>query len=106
MSCASQGAFSAPVRLELTCERGAFRSQLRPVEGGWPAVWQRIVALFCETLATYEPRRIRKCGNPACGWVVYDASKNASRRWCCNTCASLMKARRFRRRRQGEAAGG
>lgn len=90
----------APVCLELTCEHGAFRSQFRSVEDGWPAIWRRIVASFCETMVMHEPRRIKKCGNPACGWVVYDASKNATRRWCGNTCASLMKVRRFRCRRE------
>ena len=38
-----------------------------------------------------KQNRIREC--PHCGWLFYDSSKNASRRWCSmETCGSNVKA--------------
>lgn len=45
-------------------------------------------------------RRLKACSH--CHWVVYDASKNASGRWCSMTaCGGREKAREYRRRRHG-----
>ncbi|MGH8496131.1 MAG: CGNR zinc finger domain-containing protein [Gammaproteobacteria bacterium] len=42
------------------------------------------------------PGRLKECpGQPACGWLFYDASKNRSRRWCdMEDCGNIAKARR------------
>ena len=43
--------------------------------------------------------RIKVCGNPECGRVFLDASRNRSRSWCdMATCGNQAKARSFRRR--------
>ena len=55
---------------------------------------------FAETLAFGELDRIKICANPDCHWVMYDESKNKTRRWCeANACGNLMKVREFRERR-------
>ncbi len=57
----------------------------------WP-----IARSAVETLTDGEPRRIKRClGTGSCGWLFYDASKNASRRWCSmEGCGSQVKSRR------------
>jgi predicted RNA-binding Zn ribbon-like protein len=46
-----------------------------------------------DLLMTGEPHRVREC--PPCGWLYYDTSKNATRRWCSmEGCGSKVKARR------------
>ncbi len=58
-------------------------------------VWP-IARSAVETLTEGEPRRIKRClGTGSCGWLFYDASKNASRRWCSmEGCGSQVKSRR------------
>jgi predicted RNA-binding Zn ribbon-like protein len=49
--------------------------------------------------------RVKACPGPAndCGWLFYDTSKNASRRWCSmEGCGSVAKMRHYRARRQAE----
>ena len=44
-----------------------------------------------DLLLNGKQNRIREC--PNCGWLFYDSSKNASRRWCSmETCGSNVKA--------------
>lgn len=44
--------------------------------------------------------RLKACAH--CGWVVYDASKNRSARWCSmSVCGGRENARAYRRRRSG-----
>lgn len=54
--------------------------------------------------------RLKECpGEPACGWLFYDASKNRSRRWCdMEDCGNVAKARRHyaRVRKRRSRAGG
>lgn len=63
-----------------------------------------VAASFAHMLAEGEPARIKVCANADCGWVIYDTSRNRSRRWCDKTeCGNLINVRRHRRRnRQGE----
>ena len=75
---------------------------------GWPDV----VALYAQTLAqdddpflatilhaamalAFSPdkERVRICGN--CGWLFFDSTRNANKRWCTSTCSSRTKARRY-----------
>jgi CGNR zinc finger len=49
------------------------------------------------TLAA-DRARIRSCGNPLCGWLFVDRSRNASRVWCdMKACGNRMKVGRHRR---------
>ncbi|TMC65135.1 MAG: CGNR zinc finger domain-containing protein [Chloroflexota bacterium] len=52
-------------------------------------------------LHTYIKEKSFSCENPDCRWVYYDESANQNRRWCEDSCANLMRVRRFRARHQG-----
>lgn len=55
-----------------------------------------------ELLRTSDLARLRRCQAPnACGWLFYDDTKNASRRWCSMShCGVFFKMRRYRIRNQ------
>ncbi len=57
-----------------------------------------IVRSAIEMLTEANRARLKACGSETCRWVFYDATKNASRRWCdMASCGNREKARRFRR---------
>jgi predicted RNA-binding Zn ribbon-like protein len=64
-----------------------------------------VIESAADALVQDELPRVRKCANPKCGRVFYDASRNGKRRWCeMATCGNRAKAARHRqkvRRRQG-----
>lgn len=39
-----------------------------------------------------DKAKVRTCGN--CGWLFFDTTRNANKRWCTSTCLSRTKARR------------
>ena len=88
---------------QVTASRGKVvtrqRSAGTPLDRLYGAVARSAAAL----LAGDDPRRLRKCANPACRLMFYDVSKAGRRRWCSmRTCGGQAKARAFyRRRRQG-----
>jgi CGNR zinc finger/Putative stress-induced transcription regulator len=52
-------------------------------------------------------QRLKVCGNPDCGRVFYDSSRNRSARWCSMaTCGNRMKGRAYRRRKANDEAAG
>jgi predicted RNA-binding Zn ribbon-like protein len=85
---------------ELKKENGAYKAVLQSATKDWSYMLHKIAASFMEVLSTGDVKRIKKCGNPTCGWVLYDESKNTTRRWCGNTCSSLIKVRRFRQKQK------
>lgn len=90
-------------RLEAT-EDGRLRLGLVPCNRD-PAWFSAcVVRSFALLLTEYAPERLKCCANPECGWFFYDESKNQTRKWCDNACASLLKVRRFRSRAQPPAA--
>lgn len=60
----------------------------------WP-LWPMALSAV-DLLADGDLRRVKVCANPyGCGWLFYDGSKNASRRWCSmEGCGSQVKMRR------------
>jgi len=60
------------------------------------------LASAVDLLADDDPSRIRQCPAPdGCGWLFYDTSRNATRRWCSmRMCGNGAKARRFQRRQR------
>ncbi len=59
----------------------------------------QIAESFIDFLMHADPRRLKNCANPECGWLFYDDSPAISRVWCdSRTCGNLMKVRRFRER--------
>jgi predicted RNA-binding Zn ribbon-like protein len=87
----------ATVKTELVKEEG-YRVDLVPVEKNWDWVMSQIAASFAGLLVQYEPHRLKICENADCKWVFYDESRNHAQRWCSDTCANLIKVRRFRAR--------
>lgn len=85
-----------PLHSQLLEQDGSFRLSVNPVVNDWSAVLYQITASFAELLVSRDAKRLKRCDNPECQWIFYDESKNSTRRWCCNTCASLIKVRRFR----------
>lgn len=89
-----------PLSVELIQKDGLYQTALRCVDASMDALLFHIAHSFAEFISHVEVERIKRCQNPACGWVFYDESKNASRKWCCNTCSSLIKVRNLRARRK------
>jgi predicted RNA-binding Zn ribbon-like protein len=49
-----------------------------------------------DLLVSDELKRVKKCGDPTCGWLFLDTSRNKSRRWCdMSECGNRAKANRF-----------
>ncbi|WEX09515.1 ABATE domain-containing protein [Chelativorans sp. AA-79] len=50
-----------------------------------------------DLLAREDLKRVKACPGPdGCGWLFYDETKNASRRWCSmEHCGGAAKARRY-----------
>ncbi len=78
-----------------------------PVKDSLNAVLSEIAVSFADMLTNGDPIRIRVCENPDCRWIIYDRSKNRTRRWCEGPtgCGNLIKVRRHRERRRREASG-
>lgn len=77
---------------------------LEPLARGMERVHGAVVESFAIMLTAGEPERIKICANPDCGWVMYDESRNRSRRWCDKTeCGNLIKVRRHRSRARGRS---
>jgi len=64
-----------------------------------------VIASSVDLLLDDDPARLRQCPAPdGCGWLFYDTSKNATRRWCSmRMCGNGAKARRFQRRQRATA---
>ena len=65
----------------------------------WP-----ILQSAAEVLTVDDAARLKRCPlQEGCGWLYYDDSKNASRRWCSmRTCGNAAKVRAHYRRQRGE----
>jgi predicted RNA-binding Zn ribbon-like protein len=82
-------------------DRGAL--QLEPDADGVDGALARILARVLEAEATGAWRRMKSCPGAHCGWLFYDASRNASSTWCSmSICGNRAKTAAYRRR-QGEA---
>ena len=90
---------AVPLTRRLAADADGFRVRVVPNGARVARVLAEVAASFAEMLANGDPTRIRVCANRDCGWVVYDTSRNRSRRWCESTgCGNLMKVRRYRER--------
>jgi predicted RNA-binding Zn ribbon-like protein len=60
-----------------------------------------LVRSAAELLVSAERKKVKKCSDPACGWLFLDSSRNLSRRWCdMRDCGNRAKASRFYKRRK------
>lgn len=69
---------------------------IKPSDNTLDWMMAQIVLSFAAMLTEYPVDRVKLCGNPDCGWIFYDESKSKTKKWCENTCASLIKVRKFR----------
>ena len=61
-----------------------------------------LVRSAADLLVSVERQKVKKCGDPACGWLFLDISRNRSRRWCdMGDCGNRAKASRFYKKKQG-----
>jgi predicted RNA-binding Zn ribbon-like protein len=98
---------AAPVRRRVVPAGDHFAVVLVPTSGRLAHVLGQTAASFAELLATGDPTRIKICANRDCGWVMYDESRNRTRRWCESTdCGNLMKVRRYRQRHRPTSGAG
>ena len=60
-----------------------------------------LVRSAADLLVSDERKRVKKCGDPACGWLFLDTSRNLSRRWCdMRDCGNRAKASRFYKKKK------
>ena len=73
-----------------------------PTGSGWDRLTGAALPGLLELVDMSD--RLRTCGNPECGWLFIDQSRNHSRVWCdMGTCGSRAKMTRYRRRKRGSA---
>lgn len=90
----------APARTALAGSRDGYiwsTATATPLEQPlWPVLWSA-----AELLTSSRLGRVRRCGDPRCGWMFLDTSRNGSRRWCAmEDCGNRAKARRHSERRR------
>lgn len=60
-----------------------------------------LVRSVADLLVSPERKRVKKCSDPACGWLFLDMSRNFSRRWCdMRDCGNRAKAGRFYKKKK------
>lgn len=82
----------------LKVDNEQYKLALIPVTADWNYVLSEIAASFIKAINEYDSSRFNRCENPDCKCVFHDSSKNQTRRWCCNSCSSLIKVRRYRQK--------
>lgn len=83
---------------ELKCTGGACSLQDVPEILNWDWFMAEVAASFSRLLSSELVNCLKVCQNPDCKWLFIDKSKSRNRKWCDDTCATLMKVRRFRQR--------
>ncbi|OGD44792.1 hypothetical protein A3K69_02395 [Candidatus Bathyarchaeota archaeon RBG_16_57_9] len=74
----------------------ALRLQAAPEKIIWSVAYSAV-----QLLTGPELNRVKECGDPRCGWLFLDTSRNQSRRWCSmSDCGNRNKARTYYRRRR------
>lgn len=83
---------------EIKAKDRQYQLSLSPEKSDWNHVLSEITASFARLISESDTTRLKRCKNPDCRSVFLDGSKNKARKWCCNTCSSLIKVRRHRER--------
>lgn len=78
---------------------GSFARSFVPVGDAFAGLIIPVVESAADALIAGELARVRRCGDPRCSRVFFDATRNGRRRWCdMATCGNRAKAARFRER--------
>ena len=93
-------AIASRARLQLGLDvHGDLR--LEPVGDGADRALAGILATVLEAQTAGTWRRMKACPGPHCGWLFYDASRNASSTWCSmSICGNRTKTAGYRRRQR------
>jgi predicted RNA-binding Zn ribbon-like protein len=95
---------NVPARVKLFQRQNGVRSELLPLQAGWPWILSRFAASFAEMLALDRPDRLKYCPNEGCKWIFYDQTKGNTRRWCNDrACGNRDRVRRARSRNKKTA---
>lgn len=78
---------------------------IHPLNQDWNYIITDIAVLFMKLITEADITRLKRCDNPACRSVFYDSTKNQARKWCCNSCSSLIKVRRHREKLKTDKSG-
>lgn len=96
---------AAPIVRRLEQQATGRTLSMVPTADGIRHLLGEIASSFAGLLAEGDPVRVKTCANHDCGWVIYDESRNRSRRWCDATgCGNLVHVRRHRRKKRGAPA--
>lgn len=71
-----------------------------PQHRNWAWFMSEVAASFASLYSSGAVLNLKACQNPQCGWLFIDASKSGNRKWCDDSCATLMKVRRFREKQR------
>ena len=89
-----------PLRIALD-ERGDLR--VAPADRDVNGALAEILSRVLEAQMSGDWKRLKSCPGPHCGWLFYDASRNASARWCSmSICGNRTKTAAYRQRRRTE----
>jgi predicted RNA-binding Zn ribbon-like protein len=85
---------------QLQSEEGCYRLYDIPEAHIWSWFMAEVAASLSRLCSSDAVKSLRICQNPKCGWFFVDESKSKNRKWCDDTCATLMKVRRFRQKQK------
>jgi predicted RNA-binding Zn ribbon-like protein len=96
---------AATAQLQLRFEKEG-DTRLEAAGEGTEAALGHMLAIVFRAMADGSWSRLKACREHTCQWAFYDLSKNRSATWCSmKVCGNRNKARAYRARHRGEAAG-
>lgn len=69
-----------------------------PEKNDWSWFMAEVASSFAALYTSEAAANLKMCQNPECRWLFIDESKSRNRKWCDDTCSTLMKVRRFRQK--------
>jgi predicted RNA-binding Zn ribbon-like protein len=89
---------AASAAFPLVANATAGTVELRPAKG---SELGRVLGELQTLSATGQLDRLKMCQSPECGWIFFDRSKPANRRWCSSDkCGNREKTRSYRLRQR------
>lgn len=85
---------------KLLLSEDTYQLTIMPNSLTWDWFMAEVAASFALLYSSDYRKFLKICENPDCGWYFIDESKNHNRKWCDDTCSTLMKVRRFRQKQK------
>jgi predicted RNA-binding Zn ribbon-like protein len=83
---------------ELKAKEGRPALNEIPEKLDWSWFMAEVASSFAALYTSEAADKLKICQNPECRWLFIDESKSRNRKWCDDTCSTLMKVRRFRQK--------